>query len=154
MGRIGQKGFSIVEIVIGLQLFTVLALIAAPNVYQTMQSYRLRAAVREVYSDLQNARMGAVVENHRYRFVVVDAQTYQLHDDTNNNGAIDTGESVTTRRISNDAPGATLSATSAITFLPDGTALASATVTVVKNSRTVNVVVSAGGRVRVSAPTS
>jgi len=154
MARMGHKGLSIAEIVVGLQIFAVLALIAVPNVIQTMQIYTLRAAAREVYSDLQNTRMGAVMEDHRYRFLLVDSQTYQLHDDVNNNGIIDTGESVTTHSIASDAPGVTLSGTSTVTYLPDGTVLSSGTITATKGTHTVNIVVSSGGRVKVVYPTS
>ena len=150
MVNVGHRGFSIVEIIIGLQVFTVLALITVPNFVKIRQVYQVRAAAREIYSDLQNARMGAVMEDHRYRFILVDGQTYQLHDDVNSNGAIDNGESVTTRSIATDAPGVTLSsATSPVTFLSDGTVLSSATITATKGNKTINVVVSSGGRVTV-----
>jgi len=150
----GVRGFSIIEIVITMQIFTALVLIASPYVYKLMQVYAVRAAAREVYSDLQNARMGAVMEDHRYRLVLVSAQTYQLHDDVNNNGAIDAGESVITRNITGDAPGVSLSGTSSVTFLPDGTALAGATFSATKGTRVITVVVDNGGRMRVNYPTS
>lgn len=154
MASADHQGFSIAEIVVAMQILTVMALIVAPNVSKTLEIYKLRAAAREIYSDLQNARMGAVMEDHPYRFILVDGQTYQLHDDVNRNATIDAGESVTTRSITNDAPGVTLSGTSTVTFLPDGTALTSATITATKGTRSINVVVGSGGRVRVSYPTA
>ena len=154
MTGVGSAGQSIVELVVSLMVFTMLVLTASPYVDKLTQIYAVRAAARDVYADLQNTRMGAVMEDHRYRFLLVDSHTYQLHDDVNNNGAVDSGESVITRNIIGDAPGVALTGTSSVTFLPDGTVLAGATFTATKGSRVVNVVVDMGGRMRVTYPTS
>ena len=154
----GQDGMSIVGLIVGLQLFSILALSAMPSMYRSLEMYRLRAGARELYADLQSARMGAVMANHRYRLSVIDGQTYQLHDDKNNNGVIDSGETVTTRSIQRDARGVTLSAASTIIFAGDGSAPAPGTLTLSSTNSTktttVTVVVSSAGRVRINFPVS
>jgi Tfp pilus assembly protein FimT len=149
-----QKGAGLIYVVVGLQLMAILSMVTTPIVAQTLQLYALRGAARGVMADLQRARMGAVMENHHYRFVIVDSDTYKLHDDTNNNDTIDAGETVTTRNIQTDCPGIQLATgAAAIVFAADGTASSTGTVTVSTTtlpSTSANVVVSSAGRVRIS----
>src|SRR5262249_35737010 len=136
----------------------VLAAVAIPGVNKITRMYMLRAAAREVYSDLQSARLGAVMGNHRYRVVLVDSTTYQLHDDTDNDGTVDAGETVLTRSLAADAPGVALSGTSPITFLADGTVLSAGTLTVTQtattNYKVATIAITAGGKVKITYPTS
>jgi Tfp pilus assembly protein FimT len=149
-----QEGSGLVYVVVGLQLMAIVSMATTPIVAQTLQVYALRGAARGVLADLQRARIGAVMENHHYRFVVVDSGTYQLHDDTNNNDTVDAGETVTTRNIQTDCPGIQLaSGADAIVFAADGTASSPGTITVNTTtlpSTSANVVVSSAGRVRIS----
>ena len=46
--------------------------------------------------DMQKARIAAVTTNHRQMLRITNSHTYTLHDDLNNNGTIDDGETVTT----------------------------------------------------------
>jgi Tfp pilus assembly protein FimT len=142
-----------VEIVVGVQLCVILALLAAPSFSQILQLYYLRGASRAIFADLQKARMAAVMENHRYRLTVVDSHTYKVHGDTNNNGAEDPGESVTTRNVQGDSPHVQLAGTDTITFAANGTAPTSGTITV-SNERgptgSMTVAVSPAGRVRIN----
>jgi hypothetical protein len=45
---------------------------------------------------MQKARIAAVTTNHRQMLRITNSHTYTLHDDLNNNGTIDDGETVTT----------------------------------------------------------
>lgn len=153
--RGAQCGISLLELLVGIQLFGIVALATAPAVSQMLQAYSLRGAAAQVFADLQNARMNAVMANHRYRLVVVDAQTYQLHDDANNNSIEDAGETVLTRTLEMDSPHVIFAALSTITFAADGTAPTSGTITVSyerDSARSLNVLVSPAGRVRIEQP--
>ncbi len=153
-GRQTSGGFSLVEFIVSLQLFGVLALTTAPMVPKVLQAYKLRGAARNVFAELQKARMAAVAQNHRYRFVVVDSRTYKVHSDTNNNGAEDPGEIVMTRDIQIDAPGVRFTDDAkSITFAANGAAPGSGTVAVrnqTKPGMKLNVVVRPAGRVQIS----
>jgi Tfp pilus assembly protein FimT len=149
----GQRGLSIAELIVGLQVVVILALMTLPIMSRILRGYRLRGAAHEILADLETARMDAVMENHHYRFLVVDTHTVQLHDDTNSNDAIDAGETLMTRNIQVDNPGVKINAGSSnITFAANGTAPANGTITVSSESvatETANVLVSWGGRVRI-----
>jgi len=149
----GQAGFSLAELIVGLQVFLILALTALPKVTPVLRGYRLSGAAHEILADLQSARTGAVMENHHYRFIVVDTHTFQLHDDTNCNDTVDAGETVMTRNIQRDSPGVKINTGSSnVTFVADGTAPTNGTITLSSegvSTETKNVLVSWGGRVRI-----
>ena len=141
------------EIVVGLQLFAILALASVANFSQVLQLYYLRGATQGVYADLQKARMAAVMENHRYRFSVVDSHTYEIHDDANNNGTEDPEEIVTTRDLRTDSPRVQLAGTNTITFAANGAAPTYGTIRLSNENdptRAVTVVVGPAGRVRIN----
>jgi len=100
--------------------------------------YSVRSAARQVYSELQNARMAAVMANQAYTFTVnVGGTTYTVTPSPGMAMAI-------------EATGITMSAPNAITFASNGTASATATVTVSNSfGDTVQVAVGPAGRVRI-----
>ena len=148
-----QGGFSILQLIVAFQIFAILAVTSLPAISRVLRGYRLRGAAHEILAQLEAARLGAVMGNHRYRFLVVDTHTFQLHDDTNSNGAVDLGETVMTRNIQRDNPGVQInSGSSNITFTANGTASSYGTITVSNESvatERLNVLVNAGGRVRI-----
>jgi Tfp pilus assembly protein FimT len=150
--RSPQGGFTWVDLVVAMQFMTIVAVTAVPVCQRTLQVYNLRGASREVYADLVRARMSAVMENHRYRVLVVDGYTYQLHSDTNNNGVIDGGETVLTRNLQHDCPHVQIAATTPIVFAPTGAARTPGTIVVsneIAPSESRNVVVGTAGHVRI-----
>ncbi len=148
-----QGGFTIGELVVALQILVIIALTGLPIFSQILRGYRLRGAAQEILADLQTARMGAVMANHRYRFLVVDTHSFQLHDDANRNDAVDAGETVMTRNLQVDNPGVQIATgSSPITFAANGTARTYGTITVSSESaatESMNVSVSAAGRIRI-----
>jgi hypothetical protein len=128
----------------------VLAGITAPVVSSIRQQYASGGAPREIFVQLQRARMSAVVENHRFNITVVDRTHYRVHDDANSNGTVDAGETVTTLDITKNGPGVTLSPTATtITFAPDATAPVYGNIIVQGAGVTRAVQVSRGGRVTI-----
>lgn len=145
-----QVGTTVAEVVASLVLLVGILSIMGPVFSQLLGIYHLRGATQEIFSELQRARLAAVMENHRYRLSVIEGTgTYEILDDKNNNGAADGGE-VTTRGVDIENPGVVLSGEDiGVTFLPNGTALTSGSITISHgNGRTRSVVVSSGGRVR------
>lgn len=55
-----QSGFTLVELMIAIAIAALLAAFAIPNFMDWLPKYRLRSAVDELFSDLQNAKMEAI----------------------------------------------------------------------------------------------
>jgi Tfp pilus assembly protein FimT len=146
----GQRGTTLAEVAASFMVLSILVASSAPIFSVILGGYHLRGAAQEIFAELQKARMAAVMENTRYRFSVVDGSpVYKIYDDKNHNSVEDDGE-VSTYTLESSNPGVTLEGTDAVTFLPNGTALTSGTITVASaDGHTKDVAVSAGGRIRV-----
>ncbi len=59
----GKAGFSLVELMVAIGLLAVLAAIAIPNLSSWLPSYRLKSAARDLYSNMQKAKMAAIKSN-------------------------------------------------------------------------------------------
>lgn len=145
-----QRGTTFAEVAASFLVFSILVGSAAPIFSVILGTYHLRGAAQEIFAELQKTRLAAVMENNRYRFSVVPGSPiYRIHDDRNHNNVEDEGE-VSIRTLEADNPGVMLDATDAVTFLPNGTALTSGTITVASgNGDTKDVAVSSGGRIRI-----
>ena len=64
--RSASYGFTLVETLIAISILGILALIAIPNFLNWIPHYRLKWGAREVYSNLQLARLRAVATNSQY----------------------------------------------------------------------------------------
>jgi len=64
-----ELGFTMIELVIAVAIFAIMAAIAIPGFSTWLPNYRLKSAARDLYSNMQLARMGAVRENTTRRIV-------------------------------------------------------------------------------------
>jgi Tfp pilus assembly protein FimT len=94
---------------------------AVPSFSDMREGYRLRAATYEVFAALQRARSDAVKKNNNYRFSLVNQTTFRIHDDTDNDGTVDAGETVVDKHVTDVASGTQVSLGSPFNFTPDGT---------------------------------
>lgn len=64
-GRIGEnkKGFSFVEMMTVVAIISILVVIAGPAIANWLPNYRLKAAARDLYSNLQQAKLVAIQTN-------------------------------------------------------------------------------------------
>jgi prepilin-type N-terminal cleavage/methylation domain-containing protein len=83
-----NKGFSLLELLVVLVILSVLSAVAAPGVSRMMDNYRVKAASRQLISDLQFTKMKAVSENANYQvyFDLVAAKYRVEKSDGTNNG--------------------------------------------------------------------
>ena len=138
MGRKDSSGLTIMELIIAMSILAVLLGIASPLVAQFSSGYQLRAAAREVATDLQFTRLLSVKENQDYQ-TVFGSDSYQVV-------RVADGLVAKSRSFSNDYPRVTLSPV-AITFNSRGNS-SSSTITVSNPMGTKNITVGSTGRVK------
>jgi len=149
--RCPQQGFTLVELMIVLGIVAIGVMLTQTWLTTQLPKWRLNGAVRQIVSDLQAAKMKAVVERNRQRIFFQDTHRYILVDDDNNNGTPDPGEKVDSRDIQWNYRDVTVAATNNPSFLPRGTASNLASITVTNPAGTRIITVSITGRVKVKA---
>ncbi|PXF60357.1 MAG: hypothetical protein C4B58_00540 [Deltaproteobacteria bacterium] len=92
-GRHDQAGFTMLELIMVTVVIGVLAAFALPNIIDWLPNYRLKAAARDLVSNMQKARMQAVKENSNIVVRFNDGiKPGFYYFDTNNDAAFTTGE--------------------------------------------------------------
>jgi prepilin-type N-terminal cleavage/methylation domain-containing protein len=62
-----SSGFTLIEVMVVIVIIAVLAAIAIPAFSGWLPDYRLRRAARDLYSNLQRAKIGAIKSNSEWR---------------------------------------------------------------------------------------
>lgn len=140
-----KNGITLVELLIVISIIAILALLTVP----VIEAPKLDGATRMIYSDLLLARMQAVAKGNNFRVIFIDNHTYQIHNDRDSDGTIDTGEECTIKDINEDYEGVTFTVNNNATYNPVGTSN-SGTVTLIDQSNSKYVIFSWTGRVRIS----
>jgi type IV fimbrial biogenesis protein FimT len=88
-----RAGFSFSELMIVMAMVAVLSAIAVPSILRGLPEKRLKAAARNLYADMQRARLLAVKQNKSIKVIFDTAVSpgYYYFDD-NGNAKWDTGE--------------------------------------------------------------
>ena len=76
------KGFTLVEILITIALIGILSAMAALTIPGMMDSYKVRGAARQLYSDMQMARLRAIKEGKEFA-VEFSGNTYCVKNQIN-----------------------------------------------------------------------
>jgi len=147
---IGTKnGFSLIEMIIAVAILAVLSG-AAITVYVGMKpSISLSGATRQIMGDFMWARMRAVSQNNEFKIFFLDDHRYQILDDDNNNGNIDSSELTVTKDIQDEYYDVTFTSTDNPIFQPRGNAAPTSTITITNSIMTKTVIIAITGRVKI-----
>lgn len=88
-----RSGFTLVELVVVVVMAAIVAGIAVPVV--NVARYRTDSSVLEMFSTLQASQRMAVLRGHTINVALdVAGDRYRIHNDENNDGQIDAGETI------------------------------------------------------------
>jgi prepilin-type N-terminal cleavage/methylation domain-containing protein len=110
-----DRGFTLVELLIGAMIISIMGAFAAPQFGSTLRAYRLNGATQVIWGDLHKARLMAIKENRTIR-VDFTGTVYEIV-------RVDTAVVAFRRNLATDFPGITVSIpNNTISFGSTGTA--------------------------------
>ena len=152
-----DPAFTLIELLVTTAIIGILCAVAMPGVGRWIEGYRVKAASRQLMSDLQYARMKAVADNVQCQVYFNQANNQYWIRSTPDNGTT-WNQTGATRQLSNAAspayqPGVTLAFSTGgdktATFSPMGLATAALTASLSSTNYQNNVAVATTGRVRI-----
>jgi len=94
-GMQDKRGLTIIELVVVMCILGVMVLIAIPNIGRWLPRYRLKSAARDVASNMQLARLGAIKDNREWALLFdASGQSYRIISDKGPDGNWNTDDDV------------------------------------------------------------
>jgi prepilin-type N-terminal cleavage/methylation domain-containing protein len=97
-----KDGFTIIELLVTIVVLAIVAAIAIPGFSRWLPDRRLRVAARDVYSNMQLAKLGAVRSNTDWAIVfdtTAGAQRYQVCSDSGDGSWATTGDNAVEKTV-------------------------------------------------------
>jgi len=101
-----NKGFTLIELMIVMAIFGVLAGIMTPSFLAWRDRSRVKGDASELRAVFESAKLRAIKHNTNVVVTFPDTTSYQAFVDTNDNGARDAGEDIIANRTL--TPGVTI----------------------------------------------
>jgi prepilin-type N-terminal cleavage/methylation domain-containing protein len=73
-----ERGFTLVELLIGAMIISIMGVFAAPQFGNTLRAYRLNGATQVIWGDLHKARLMAIKENRTIRVNFTSNSAYEI----------------------------------------------------------------------------
>lgn len=86
-----EDGITLIELIIVVSIIGILAIALGFEFSDWMGKYKVESEVKDLYSDLMNARINALHKN-RFYFVLLAPKQYAVSEDMNENESPDVGE--------------------------------------------------------------
>ncbi len=88
-----NKGFTLAEVAVTLSILAIMAAIAVPSFISYLPKHRLQASARQIYDDLNLAKMEAVKRNADVFVKFYPAtEKYTVYLDSDNSGTLNAGD--------------------------------------------------------------
>ncbi|MBI3606437.1 MAG: GspH/FimT family pseudopilin [Nitrospirae bacterium] len=151
-----ERGVTLIEMMVVLAIIAIVSAVSVLNSQGLLNSYRVRAAARQVFSDVQTARLGAIKGGRAWALCFpagnpVAVTTYTLRNVAGADTALctaDDGPPVRTTTIGNPRLVITKNfAAAALSFNPNGTASTGGNLVTIASSdgaRTVTINITTG----------
>jgi len=151
INRSDKRGFTLVELLIAVAIFAILAGISLPTFQSFLAQRRLNGATRELHSNLMSMRMQAVSENKWIALNIDSNHQYTIFRDENQNGTADSGETIVVKDLHPSYYDVTFSASTGtvVTFRPNGTG-STATLGLTGSTGSKSITVSSNGRAKIN----
>ncbi len=159
-----QKGFTLIELMVTIIITAILVGITLSTYLSLKPKLRVNGAASQIQGDLMWARMQAVKQNNNFKVFFLNKtcninehqgsgsvdHVYQILDDEDGDGTIDSGETVIEKHIQTNYIDVTVaSATADPIFHPRGNAIPGATIILSNSSKTKTVTVGSTGHVKI-----
>jgi type II secretory pathway pseudopilin PulG len=118
----GEKGYSVTELLLVLILIGWVGIITVPNIFAIYTDYKLTTATRQLATAIQFARSKAVSENYDFNITLSGTNSYQISGgeiDSNANGTPEPWEDRNNDGTINTKTYRTETFTSGIVYVPD-----------------------------------
>jgi len=147
-----NRGVTMMNLIVTVGIFFILAAIAVPNLVAQQPSRRLNGATRQVLAELVWARGKAAAENNKFVVFFTNNTTLTILDDDDGDETVDGGELTFTKSFSDSFSDVTyaVAGDQPVVFNSRGTTGGTTTVTVSNASGTKDVSVSVTGNVRIN----
>jgi len=98
-----EQGFTLIEMIVTMAIMGIVAAMAIPNFSKWKEKHEINGEAQKVYFDMMLARTTAIKSNNNVR-VTFDlvANTYQIHEDTNDDTVVDAGENLKNATLVNN----------------------------------------------------